>query len=294
MRILVAGKEGQLARCLADCAGPGLEIVALGRPELDITQRPTIDAAIAAHSPDIVINAAAYTAVDKAEDDEAAAHAINAEGAGNVAAAAASAGLPVLHVSTDYVFAGDAAVPYRESDPVAPLGVYGRSKQAGESAVAKANANHMIFRTAWVHSPYGGNFVKTMLRLAGDREVVNVVADQTGSPTSAEDLADALVRAARHALSHPQDADWRGTFHAVGAGSVSWAGFAEEIFRQSEARGGPSARVEPIATSQYPTRAKRPAFSVLDTAKLASTFGQALPAWQDGLARTLSGLLRGA
>lgn len=291
MRILVTGKEGQLARCLADCAGPDLEIIALGRPDLDITRREAIDAAIAAHSPDIVVNAAAYTAVDKAEDDEAAAFAINAVGAGNVASAAAEAGLPVLHVSTDYVFAGDAASPYRESDPVAPLGVYGRSKREGELTVANASRDHIILRTAWVHSPYGGNFVKTMLRLAGDRDVVNVVADQTGSPTSAQDLALAVVSAARHALAHPDDDAWRGTFHAVGSGSVTWAGFAEEIFRQSKALGGPSVRVEAITTSQYPTRAKRPAYSVLDTSKFAATFEHALPAWQDGLGRTLSALL---
>lgn len=291
MRILVTGKEGQLARCLADCAAPDMQIVALGRPELDISRRETIDAAIAAHSPDVVVNAAAYTAVDKAEDDEAAAFAINAEGAGNVAAAAAQAGLPILHVSTDYVFSGDANSPYRESDPVAPLGVYGRSKREGELAVAGASKDHIILRTAWVHSPYGGNFVKTMLRLAGDRDVVNVVADQTGSPTSAQDLALAIIGAARHALTNPADDSWRGTFHAVGSGSVTWAGFAEEIFRQSKALGGPSARVEAITTSQYPTRAKRPAYSVLDTSGFKTTFGHAMPAWQDGLARTLSALL---
>ena len=215
-------------------------------------------------------------------------------GAGNVASAAAAVGIPVVQVSTDYVFPGNGDMPYTETDPVAPLGVYGRSKLEGELAVAAANPDHMILRTAWVYSPHGANFVKTMLRLAGDREVVSVVADQMGSPTSAQDLADAILVACRHALTKPGDSQWRGTFHVVAQGTASWADFATEIFRQSAARGGPSARVQPIATSQYPTRAKRPAYSVLDTSKFETTFGHRLPAWQDGLDRCLAELLKPA
>jgi len=292
MKVLVTGWEGQLARCLRDRSGPGLDIVALGRPELDITQADSVSRAIAATRPDIVVNAAAYTAVDRAEDDSEAAFLVNAVGAGNVARAAAAAGIPVVQVSTDYVFPGSGDAPYAETDAVAPLGVYGRSKREGEVAVAEANADHMILRTAWVYSPHGANFVKTMLRLAGDREVVNVVADQVGSPTSAHDLADAILVACRHALSSPGGSDWRGTFHVVAQGTASWADFAAEIFRQSAARGGPSARVEPIATSQYPTRAQRPAYSVLDTSKFAVTFGHRLPDWRDGLDRSLTELLK--
>ena len=294
MRILVTGREGQLARCLLDASAPGTEIIALGRPDLDITDAGSVAQAIEATRPDIVVNAAAYTAVDRAEDDSDAAVRVNAFGAGNVATAAAAAGLPVVQMSTDYVFAGSARSPYSEDDAVGPLGVYGRSKRAGEMSVAGANPNHIILRTAWVYSPYGANFLKTMLRLADDRDTINVVADQAGSPTSARDLAGAMLVACRHALTNPGDARWRGTFHLVGGGSTTWANFAAEIFRQSAARGGPFARVHPITTSQYPTRALRPAYSVLDTAKFQGVFGLRLPDWRDGLDRCLAELLKPA
>ncbi|GGE15967.1 NAD(P)-dependent oxidoreductase [Aureimonas endophytica] len=294
MKLLVTGRSGQVAQSLAALAGTDLEIVALGRPELDITDRATIEAALAAHRPDLVVSAGAYTAVDRAESEEAEAFAANRDGAGHVAAAAAALGLPVLHLSTDYVFAGDAERPYREADPTGPASVYGRSKLAGEAAVLGANPRAAIFRTAWVYSPFGHNFLKTMLRLCAERDTLRVVADQRGTPTYAPDIAAALVAAARTALAAPDDPSWRGLFHLVAQGETTWAGFAEEIFRQSAARGGPSAKVEPIATADYPTPAQRPANSRLDSTKFQQVFGHQLPPWQTGVERCLESLAAGS
>lgn len=291
MRVLVTGREGQLARCLVEAAGSGVEAVALGRPELDITDMSTVAAAIATHRPDVVVNAAAYTAVDKAEDDPEQAMLVNGVGAGLVAKAAADAGLPVIHVSTDYVFDGRATRPWREDDPTAPLGVYGTSKLAGEQAVAKANPRHIIMRTAWVHSPHGANFLKTMLRLAADRPKLRVVADQSGTPTHAGDLATAILVAARQMVARPEDANSRGVFHVVNEGSTNWAGFASEIFARSRELGGPFAEVEPITSAEYPTRAARPAWSVLDTGRFRRIFNHTLPHWTDGTRRSVAALV---
>lgn len=287
MKILVAGRSGQVAQSLAALSTPEREFLALGRPDLDISDRASIDTAIAMHRPAAVINAAAYTAVDKAESEPDLAFAVNETGAGNLAAAAHDAGIPILHISTDYVFAGDKDGFYTEDDPVDPQSVYGQSKLAGERAVAKANPDHVILRTAWVFSPYGSNFLKTMLRLAADRDVVRVVADQWGSPTYAPDIAQGLARVLDKALTSPADPTWRGTFHMTAEGTCSWADFAEEIFRQSAERDGPTARVERITTAEYPTPAKRPANSRLDNKKFRDVFGFALPAWSDGTNRCL-------
>lgn len=290
MKLLVTGREGQLARSLQALAEPGVSVVALGRPELDITDGASVARAIAAHAPDVVVNAAAYTAVDRAESEPEAALRVNRDGAGNVARAAAGAGLPVIHISTDYVFSGDLPGARREDDPVDPRNVYGRSKLAGEAAVAAANPAHTILRTAWVYSPYGGNFLKTMLRLAGERERVGVVADQIGTPTYAPDIAAAIAVVARALSAAPGDGALRGVFHLVAAGEANWAEFAREIFRQSAARGGPSAEVDAIATADYPTPARRPANSRLDTARFTAAFGHRLPDWRDGVARCLDSL----
>ena len=198
MRILVTGRQGQVVSSLIEAAAgrPRLEIIAAGRPELDLADPASVHAAIQAARPDIVVSAAAYTAVDQAEDEPEIAAAINERGAGAVAAAAAGIGAPVIHLSTDYVFSGGGERPYREDDPAAPIGVYGATKLAGERAVAAANPRHLILRTAWVYSVYGKNFVKTMLRLAADRDSLSVVADQWGNPTSAHDIADAIRRRA--------------------------------------------------------------------------------------------------
>lgn len=292
MRVVVTGREGQLARSLqAVGAASGVEVVCLGRPDFDLAQAAGIAAALEVAEADVVINAAAYTAVDRAESEPDAAHAVNAAGAGAVAEAAARLGLPVLQVSTDYVFDGSAGQPYREEDEPCPLGVYGRSKREGEVLVAAANPRHVICRTSWVYSPYGQNFVKTMLRLAGEREEIGVVADQYGCPTHAIDLAEALVCIARRVVDEPAaGSPLFGVFHVAGSGHASWADVAEAVFAHSAVLGGPSARVRPIGTKDYPTPARRPADSRLDGAKLLARYGIALPEWRASLADCVSRL----
>jgi dTDP-4-dehydrorhamnose reductase len=290
MRVLVTGRTGQVARSLAELRGAEFEFVARGRPDLDLTDPASILRAIADVRPCAVVNAAAYTAVDRAESDEAAAFAVNCDGAATVAATAAQHGLPVVHLSTDYVFAGDKPEPYAETDEPGPQSVYGLSKLAGEKAVVEANPAHVILRTAWVYSPFGHNFLKTMLRLAGERDGVRVVADQRGTPTYASDIAEAIAAVLRRALDDPEEADWRGTFHLVAEGETTWAGFAEAIFAASRGAGGPAARVEPIGTADYPTLARRPANSRLATMKFRRCYGHTLPEWQTGVPRCLAAL----
>ncbi|BCH23921.1 dTDP-4-dehydrorhamnose reductase [Mesorhizobium sp. L-8-3] len=291
-KVLVTGKAGQMALALACLEAPDLEIVTLGRPELDIADRASVARAFAAVRPVIVVNTAAYTEVDKAETDVATAFAVNRDGAANVATAAAEQGCPVIHFSTDYVFPGDKPDPYRETDETGPVSVYGRSKLAGEQAVADANPAHVILRTAWVYSPDGRNFLKTMLRLARERDEIGVVGDQHGTPTSAAFLARAVAAVVRHVLADPAGASWRGVFHLVADGATDWAGFAEEIFAQSAKRGGPSARVRRITTADYKTAAARPANSRLDTTRLSAVFGIKPPRWQDDVAACVDALLR--
>lgn len=289
MRILVTGRDGQVARCLADLSLEGREIVARGRPQLDLTDPATVKAAIADVRPDVVVNPAAYTAVDKAESEPDAAFAVNAQGAETVAAAAAAAGVPVIQVSTDYVFPGTKDGPYLETDETGPTGVYGASKLEGERRVAAANPKAVILRTAWVYSPYGNNFLKTMLRVARDRDVLRVVADQHGTPTYAPDIAAGIVAVCERMEAEP-DGDWSGIYHMVAGGETSWAGFAEAIFAASSSRGGPGATVEAITTADYPTPAARPANSRLDASRFAATFGYRLPEWQSNIARCLDAL----
>jgi dTDP-4-dehydrorhamnose reductase len=282
VKLLVTGRSGQVARALAGLTGSAA-IICLGRPELNICDRASVDRAIALHRPEVVVNTAAYTAVDKAESEPDLAFAANAGGAGNVAAAAARAGLPVIHLSTDYVFSGDKRSPYVETDPVGPAGVYGQSKLAGEEAVAAANPDHVILRTAWVHAPWGGNFVRTMLRLAGERDTVRVIVDQHGTPTYAPHIADALLAVARYVIAARDGGAWRGVFHMTSAGETTWAGFAERVFAAARHSGLNSASVVPIATSEYPTAARRPANSRLDNTRFDAVFRAPLPAWQVGV-----------
>ncbi|HZH53140.1 MAG TPA: dTDP-4-dehydrorhamnose reductase [Microvirga sp.] len=284
MRMTVIGKEGQVARALAERApAHGVEPVFLGRPQLDLADPSGIEDILVETGGDLVVNTAAYTAVDQAEAEAELTEAINGIGAGVVAGAAASMGVPVIHLSTDYVFDGAASRPYREDDEPRPLGAYGASKLLGEQAVASEAPDHVILRTAWIYSPFGRNFVKTMLRLATERDEVAVVADQHGSPTSALDIADGVIAVGRNLLTKRDDARLRGVFHMTGSGFTSWAEFASEIFRQADRYGGPTARVRRVATADYPTLAKRPANSRLDCAKLAAVHGVVLPDWRVSL-----------
>ena len=285
MRLLITGWQGQLARSMIERAAGRADITALaiGRPALDLAARPSILRTLTDNAPDLIVNTAAYTAVDKAETDKEAAFALNRDGAAMLAEAAAARGIPVIHVSTDYVFDGSKTAAYAETDATHPLNVYGASKLAGEQAVAAANPRHIILRTAWVHSPFGQNFVKTMLRLASTRPRIGVVADQLGNPTFAPHLADAILDLASKVKSLPQaDPAW-GLYNAAGTGETSWQGLAEAVFARSRALGGPVAAVDPIPSSSYPTPAARPMNSRLDGGKLAAAFGIRLPDWRLGV-----------
>jgi dTDP-4-dehydrorhamnose reductase len=290
--ILVAGKTGQLARCLADEAHRrGVALVTLGRPELDLTRTESLEEAVATLAPRAIVNAAAYTAVDKAEAEPTLAMAVNRDGAGALAAAAAQLGVPFIHVSTDYVFDGCKDAPYREQDAPCPIGAYGRSKLEGEAAVRAACPDGVILRTSWVYSPFGQNFVASMLRLAATREKVQVVDDQHGAPTAAPDLAAAILDLAeRLTARRDDDRDTGGIYHLAGAGETTWYGFAEAILAGWARRGHRVPMLEPITTAQYPTPARRPANSRLDCGKIARVFGLRLPAWQSSLERCLDEL----
>lgn len=293
MRLLIAGWQGQVARGLVEMApgDPSVTACAVGRPALDICEAKTIERAMVNTRPDVVINSAAYTAVDKAESEAAQAFAMNRDGARALAEAAAKAGIPIIHISTDYVFDGEKETPYAEDDVTGPVTVYGKSKLEGEDAVRAANPRHVIVRTAWVHSPGGNNFVKTMLRLAGERDHLRVVADQSGNPTYAPHLSSAILDIARQISGQSESFGGWGLYHAAGTGVTTWHGLASEVMRASGELGGPSVPVQPIATADYPTPAKRPANSALDCSKLQRTFGVTLPSWQDGAATCVRRLL---
>lgn len=283
-RLAVTGRNGQVVRALLELgAASEFEILPLGRPQLDLSapENAIVDALVAA-APDAIVSAAAYTLVDQAEAEPELAFAVNERGAAAVARAAAILRVPIVHLSTDYVFDGSKSAPYSESDPVSPRSTYGASKLAGERAVLAEDSDTAVLRTAWVYSPFGSNFVRTMLRLAADREEVGVVADQLGNPTSALDIADAVIQIARN-LMGGNASEARGIFHMTAAGEASWADFAEEIFRQSRELGGPSAAVKRITTADFPTRAERPANSRLICEKLAEVHGLQLPGWRSSL-----------
>lgn len=282
MRIVVTGTRGQLVSALTECVSPDVEVVTVGRPRLDLADPTGIGPGLADARPDVIINAAAYTAVDRAESEREAAFATNAIGAGAVATAATRLGVPLIQLSTDYVFDGRKTTPYAENDPVAPLGVYGASKLAGERAVLAAHPDAVICRTAWVYGVFGQNFVKTMLCLAETRDAVDVVADQFGNPTSAHDIASSLITIAGR-LCRAGSAAPRGIFHLAGSGTGSWADLAEAVFAASAAAGGRSARVRRITAAAYPTAAPRPANSRLDCDRLRQAYGITLPAWRDSV-----------
>ncbi|HMO72378.1 MAG TPA: dTDP-4-dehydrorhamnose reductase [Paracoccaceae bacterium] len=282
MRILVFGRTGQVARELARNLPAGWSARFLDRAEADLADPEACAAAVAGTPADAVINAAAWTAVDRAETEEGAATVINAAAPAAMARAAAHRGVPFLHISTDYVFDGSGAEPFRPDSPTAPLGAYGRSKLAGEEGVRAAGGRHLILRTSWVFSGHGTNFVRTMLRLGAEREVLKVVADQTGGPTPASDIARALLKIA----TTMRDGAPGGTHHFAGTPDTSWAAFARAIMEGA----GLPCRIEGIATADYPTPARRPSNSRLDCTGLAAAFGIPRPDWRSGLRDVLEDL----
>lgn len=285
MRLLIAGSHGQVARAFLHVApsAPDIEACAIGRPGLDICHSPTIERTLADINPNIVINTAAYTAVDDAEGEPDKARALNRDGAGMLAAAAARRGVPIIHLSTDYVFDGTKATPYVETDATAPRSIYGQTKLEGEHAVAAANPRHIILRTAWVYSPFGKNFVKTILTHAGKGSALRVVDDQVGSPTYAPHLVEAILSVARTLTKSGGEGIAWGVYHAAGSGTANWFEVAREILAQSQAVGGPVTALSAIPTEGYPTRAVRPRNSRLDCSKLARAFGVTQPDWRDGV-----------
>lgn len=294
MRLLVTGKSGQVSTALQEAgAAQGIDVLTIGRPEFDLANPELGWSLLTATKPDAIVSAAAYTAVDKAESDVEMAERVNVTGVAVLANLAAELGIPIIHLSTDYVFDGGKAGAYTETDQTNPLGVYGATKLRGEQAVAAATDNHAILRTAWVYSPFGNNFLNTMLKLAMTRSALRVVADQCGNPTSAIDIGNAVIAVASNLIARPGDADLRGIFHGVGTGDASWADFATEIFTHSAAFGGPSADVTKISTAEFPTAAKRPANSRLDTTKLRSLHGVSMPAWQRSTHETIRRVIGG-
>jgi dTDP-4-dehydrorhamnose reductase len=286
LNIMVTGGSGQLATSLAHLGGD--RIHRAGRPEFDFDVPETIEAVFRQSQPDLVVNAAAYTAVDAAETNEAAATRANRDGPEELARLCAAAGVPLIHVSTDYVYDGTKSSPYIESDPTAPRSVYGATKLAGEAAVLASGARAIVLRTAWVYAATGRNFVRTMLALGQTRDELRVVADQHGCPTAAGDLALAIL-----AIATRIEADgWRdshaGVFHAAGSGETTWHGLALAVFEEASRHGKqvPS-KVLAIPTAEYPTPARRPANSRLDCSRLQAEFGIRLPHWRDSLTHTI-------
>lgn len=297
MKVMVIGASGQLATALREHADttPGLELACFGRGRIDLSSAH-VEAmsaeALAAFRPHAVINAAAYTAVDKAQEEEALARAMNCNGPGELAKACAAARVPLVHVSTDYVFDGTKPTPYVETDARAPLGVYGRTKADGEDAVLTASRQGhtpaAVIRTSWVFAATGANFVKTMLRLGEARDELGVVHDQIGRPTYAPDLANACLTAAERLIAQP---DLAGVYHFGGADDASWAELAQGVFDASAQRGGPSARVHQITTQEYPTPAPRPANSRLDCTRFKDAMGLAPSPWRASVDRCLDRLI---
>jgi dTDP-4-dehydrorhamnose reductase len=287
--ILVTGGTGQLATALE--AVSGLPLRRVGRPTFDFDRPDSIAETMRTVTPGLVVNAAAYTAVDAAEHDEAAAYRANRDGPAALARLCAQAGIPLLHVSTDYVFDGGKGAPYVETDPVSPLGVYGASKLAGEQAVLALCPQAIVLRTSWVYSATGKNFVRTMLTLGRTRDRLSVVADQTGCPTAAADLADAILAIAARIAEAGWQPRFTGIYHAAGSGSTTWHGLATAVFAEAVKCGRPAPTVAPITTAEWPTPVRRPADSRLDCSRLADTFGVRFPDWRVSLRPTVEAIV---
>lgn len=294
MKLLLLGKDGQVGWELQRALAPLGELIAVGRQEADLEDLEGLRQCIEQHQPDVIINAAAYTAVDKAEAEPARAQAINAEAVGVLAEAAKRSGAWLIHYSTDYVFDGAKSGFYQVDDATHPLSVYGKTKLAGEEQIHAHNPNHLIFRTSWVYAARGGNFAKTMLRLARERDQLRVVADQVGAPTSAELIADVTALAIYRLTNHQNPAQLSGTYHLVASGETSWHGYAQYVLQLAQAQGialkVKPEEVQPIATEGYPTPAARPKNSRLDTHTLTTTFGLALPDWRYHVQRLMAEL----
>ncbi|MGY4303986.1 dTDP-4-dehydrorhamnose reductase [Bradyrhizobium sp. USDA 4369] len=292
-RLYVLGLHGQVARALQEAseAQPDLVLGFGGRDAFDIADADAVLQALRGFQPDIVINPAAYTAVDRAEEEVAATYHVNRDGARAVAEASARLEIPTIHLSTDYVFDGAKPAPYVEDDAPAPINVYGASKLAGELAVAAANSRHVILRTAWVYSPFGQNFVRTMLRLASSRDTLRVVNDQVGCPTSALDIARAILAIARRIDRAGWTSEFGGVTHIAGPDVVTWYDFACRIMRIAAAQGARTARIEPIPTRDYPTPARRPANSRLSCDRLTAVFGVSMPSLEASLSECVSRLI---
>ncbi|WP_153162073.1 dTDP-4-dehydrorhamnose reductase [Zoogloea sp. 1C4] len=297
MKILLLGKNGQVGWELQRSLAPLGEVIALdhdGAPGLsgDFAQPESLAATVRDVAPDLIVNAAAHTAVDKAESEPELARAINALAPGVLAREAAALGALLVHYSTDYVFDGSGDAPWTEDAPTGPLSVYGATKLEGEQLIRDSGCRHLIFRTSWVYAARGGNFAKTMLKLAADRDALTIIDDQHGAPTGAELLADVTAQAARMTLVSPELA---GTYHLAAGGETTWHGYAHHVIEFARTRGVAIkvARdaIRPVPTSAFPTPAKRPANSRLDTRKLQQAFGLVLPAWQSGVERMLTEII---
>lgn len=293
-RVLVTGAEGQVGQALLSVLGDSAEVIACNRSALDLSRPEQIRNKIRETAPDVILNAGAYTAVDRAETEPELAMAINGQAPGVLAEEAMRAGSLLVHYSTDYVFDGSKAGEWVEDDPTNPLSVYGTTKLAGENAIRNVGGRYLIFRTSWVYAPEGKNFVLTMLRLGRERDTLNVVDDQVGAPTTAAALARstrAIVVGILDGNFGKEAEDWAGVYHMTCGGSVSWCGFARAIFeRASGLLGGKIPEVKPIATSQYPTPAKRPHNSVLSNEKLRERFGIELVTWESALDEVIAAI----
>jgi dTDP-4-dehydrorhamnose reductase len=293
-RILIVGASGQVGTELRRTLAPLGEVVGVDRAEIDLADESALRALLRRERPGLVVNAAAYTAVDKAESDKEAAYAVNARAPAVLAQEAAALGAWLIHYSTDYVYAGDKAGAYVETDPTGPLSVYGASKLAGDEAIAAVGGQHIVLRTSWVYGAHGGNFAKTMIRLARERETLNVVADQFGAPTSSRQIAEITAQLAQQ-LPEDDDAALSGVYHLQGGGEASWHEFAVAIVEQLREADGASVRcrdVRAITTAEYPTPARRPANSRLDCGKLKQAFGVNLAGWRSELADRFGEILR--
>ena len=288
--LLVFGGNGQVGHAISAQLPPdGWRVICASRDDANITRADEVNRLVAHFQPDVIVNAAAFTAVDEAEAVPKWAAQVNCNGAAIVAEAALQLGAPIIHLSTDYVFDGRSSRPWRESDAVGPLSVYGRTKEAGESAVRRVHSGHVILRSSWIFGSHGRNFVKTMLRLARERPLLRIVADQQGCPTPASDLAAAIWRIALQVVV-PR-CDVFGTFHFAGQGPTTWFDFATRIFAEAKRHGLASPELEPVASLAYPTPARRPAYSVLDCAKIGIVHGIVPLSWQDGLSHCIEDLL---